>query len=522
MQRHELTVETFLDHAAKWHPDVEVVTAGPHGSVRIGYAELRGRAGRLGAAFARMGVGRGGMIATLGWNTQGHVETWYATAGMGAVCHTLNPRLAPDQLVAMIAQSRPAVLLFGGGLADLAGRIAPDLPRIAMDEAAGSGWSGLDALIDAGTAPEPWGVAAEDDPAGLCFTSGTTGPPKGVLYTHRSNYLHTLRLLQADALALGADDRVMPLVPMFHANGWGLPFAAPAVGAGLVLPGRQLDGAGLARLIVDEGVTVAAGVPTVWLDLLDHVVSHRIAMPTLRRVYLGGAALPVEAQTRLEEGLGVSVHTSWGMTELSPLGTVAARGVAGTPPGSSGRTPIGLDLRLVDDAGASLVEQRAREGRLQAKGFGVVRRYWNAVDDAVDAEGWFDTGDLARIDADGGLTITGRVKDLIKSGGEWINPADIELIVGALPGVALVAVIGRPDERWGERPIVVLEPVDDDAPGDATVLAALEGRIARWWMPDAVIRIKRMPIAATGKIDKAALRRVHGVPTVAHGEVVRA
>ena len=511
MQHHELTVGSFLDHAAKWHGTTEVVSVVDGQVVRTGYATLRERAGRLSAAFAALGIGRGDVVATLGWNTQAHLESWYAAAGIGAICHTLNPRLTPAQLAAMVAQSRPRLLVFGEGLAELAGEVAAaaSLPTpVALDTA-----DGVAALIAGQGEALAWTAVRETDPCGLCFTSGTTGAPKGVLYSHRSNHLHTLRLLQADALALTAADRVLAVVPMFHANGWGLPFGAPAVGAALILPGRQLAGAHLARLIVEEGVTVAAGVPTVWLDLLAHVEREGIALPSLRRIYLGGAALPVAVQARLEEGLGASIHTSWGMTELSPLGTVAPGGVGATLPGSSGRAPFGLDLRLTDAEGVPLAEQRGPSGHLQVRGSGVVRRYYGADADAADAEGWFDTGDLATIGTDGSLTITGRAKDLIKSGGEWINPAEIEAIVGALPGVALAAVVGRDDPRWGERPVLTLELRPGAVLSDAEVAAALDGRIARWWMPDAVIRLDRMPLAATGKIDKRAVRALVAAST---------
>lgn len=516
MQTYALTVDKFLDHAAKWHGAAEVVTASGAGRVRIGYADLRRRAARLSAALSDLGIGRGDMIATLGWNTQGHVETWYAAAGIGAVCHTLNPRLTVEQLTTMAGQSCPRALLFGEGLDSLARKILPACAEgahgIALDRAEDAACRSVANLIDSTDTEAAWGIAAEEDPAGLCFTSGTTGAPKGVLYTHRSNYLHTLRLLQADALGLSADDRILAVVPMFHANGWGLPFAAPAVGAGLILPGRQLDGASLARLIVEEGVTVAAGVPTVWLDLLDHVSSAGLALPTLRHVFLGGAPLPVEVQRRLETGLGVAIHTSWGMTELSPLGTISTKGVEETLPGSSGRVPIGVDLRLVDENGTPLPDQHGASGRLEVRGASVVRRYWNEPDDAVDADNWFDTGDLARIAPDGSVTITGRAKDLIKSGGEWINPAEIERIVGGVPGVALAAVIGRPDPRWGERPVLVIEPQAGTDVPDTDLTGALTGRIASWWMPDAIIRVDRMPLAATGKIDKMTLRRSWGNP----------
>jgi fatty-acyl-CoA synthase len=459
----------------------------------------------------RLGVGRGDTVASLAWNTRGHFELWYAAAGIGAVCHTLNPRLTAEQLAAMTAMSRPRLLFHGEGLEALAGDVAiatEARPALLALDRDGPGSSS--ALIDAEHLSADWAGGREEDAAGLCFTSGTTGAPKGVLYSHRSNYLHTLRLLQADALALSAEDRVLAAVPMFHANGWGLPFAAPAVGATLVLPGRRLDGASLAGLMQRERVTVAAGVPTVWLDLVDHLEKTGETLPALQRIYLGGAALPVEVQRRLEKRLRASVNTSWGMTELSPLGTVSPGGVSATLPGSSGRPPIGADLRLVDEHGGELVEQRGPEGRLQVRGHSVVARYYGVEASATDEEGWFDTGDLARIGEGGDLTITGRAKDLIKSGGEWINPAEIERLAGGLAGVAQAAVIGRIDARWGERPVLVVELAPGARLADAAFALAFEGRIARWWMPDAVHRVERMPLASTGKIDKTALRKSFG------------
>lgn len=511
MQPYSLTVEKFIDHAAKWHPTSFVATAGENGISRVGYAELRSRARRLSQALLRRGVGRGDVIATLGWNTQGHLETWYGATGIGAMCHTLNPRLATAQLMDMVRMSRPKIIFFGAGLGPLALSIADGIRElVALDDAADKDWLALEQLIAEAQEEADWSGVSEDDAAGLCFTSGTTGPPKGVVYTHRSNYLHTQRLLQADALGLVEQDRVLAVVPMFHANGWGLPYAAPAVGADLLLPGRRLDGASLAQMIMTQGATIAAGVPTIWLDLLDHVRKTGDFLPSLRRIYLGGAPLPLDAQRRLEDGLGVSVHTTWGMTELSPLGTISTNGVDGTPPGTSGRPPVGVDMRLTDDQGLPLTSQRVQAGRLQVRGCSVIQRYFGETADATDAEGWFDTGDLACIEADGSLRITGRAKDLIKSGGEWINPAEIEDVVGAMPGVVLAAVIGREDARWGERPLLIVK-VEAGKTIDAQDAArALDGRVAKWWIPDAVVCVDDMPLAATGKIDKTRLRMAYG------------
>ncbi len=511
MQSYALTIDKFLDHAAKWCGDSQVVTA-EFG--RIGYADLRARSNRLSGALRALGLRLGDRVATLAWNTQHHLELYYAAMGVGFVCHTLNPRLTIKHLAAIVNEAEDRVLAVGAGLADMALELVFHCPSIEyvviLDGAparaiANRPTFALEALLaDLGHETE-WGGFDEETPAGLCYTSGTTSAPKGVLYTHRSNYLHTLRALQADAIALTAADSVLVAVPMFHANGWGFPFAAPAVGAKLVLPGRQLDGARLAALIRDESVTVAAGVQTVWQSLLDHLDSAGGDVPTLQRIIIGGSTCPDVLIERMETRLKARVQTSWGMTELSPLGTVAAargadRAVA------SGRPPFGLDLKLTDAAGKTLPEQRNVAGHLKVKGASVVDRYFRATAEVLDAEGYFDTGDLASIDDDGNLTISGRSKDLIKSGGEWINPTEIETIVGRLPGVGQVAVIGQADPKWGERPILVVEPQKSHTLDDKVLLEALRGNVADWWIPDQVIQVAHMPLAATGKIDKNRLR----------------
>jgi 3-(methylthio)propionyl---CoA ligase len=513
MQSYALTVDKFLDHAAKWWGDREIVTAG---TARIGYSALRARSNRLSGALSKLGLSTGDRVATLAWNTQHHLEMYYGAMGAGFVCHTLNPRVTVAHLAAMVNEAEDRVLAVGGGLESLASELVRHCPSVKV----------IVFLDGAETDPRPvanrrtfaletwlsefgeetgWGEFDEEAPAGLCYTSGTTGAPKGVLYTHRSNYLHTLRALQADAFALTSVDCVLVAVPMFHANAWGIPFAAPAVGAKLVLPGRQADGAHLAALIRDEGVTVAAGVQTVWQGLLDHLDMTGGDVPTLERVLIGGSACPDALIRRMEERLQARVQTSWGMTELSPLGTIAAaRGQ--TRAIGAGRPPVGLDLKLTDAAGATLPRQRNVAGHLKVKGASVVNRYFKAEADALDSDGYFDTGDLAIIDDSGNLTISGRSKDLIKSGGEWINPAEIETIIGRMPGVGLVAVIGRKDPKWGERPILVVEPQKSHTIDGKALLHALRGNVADWWIPDRVIQVAHMPLAATGKIDKNRLR----------------
>jgi fatty-acyl-CoA synthase len=355
-----------------------------------------------------------------------------------------------------------------------------------------------------------WGEFDEDAPCGLCFTSGTTGAPKGVTYTHRSSYLHTLRLLQVDHMAIGARDCVLAVVPMCHANAWGLPFAAPAAGAKLVLPGRHADGASLASLINRESVTVAVGVATVWLNLVEHLEAQGGELPSLKRIIVGGAALPPALMERIEQRLGVVVQTSWGMTELSPSGTVAPLGDVSRAAHFSGRPPVGVDLLLTDADGHALPEQRGVEGHLRVRGASVIERYFGEERNATDAKGWFATGDLARIDAAGNLIITGRAKDLIKSGGEWINPAEIETLISVNPAVSLAAVIGRAHLKWGERPILLVQMRNSDEVSDEALLAPLRGKVAPWWIPDEVIRVTRMHLSPTGKIDKIRLRMEYG------------
>lgn len=522
MQPYALTLDRFIEHAAKWHGATEVVTGGGGDvSVRIGYAGLRDRSRRLSGALLSLGLGRGDHLAVMAWNSQAHMECWYGAMGVGIVCHTLNPRMSPTHLAWMIQQAANRVLVVSPDLAPLAGKLALQCPtvqhvvvldepgaEVSLPDCGGARTWRYGALLEERGADAAWGGFDENAPAGLCFTSGTTGAPKGVTYTHRSNYLHTINQLQADVSGLTSRDSVLVAVPMFHANGWGYPFAGPAVGAKLVLPGRHQDGASLASLINAERVTVAAGVATVWLGLVDHLDRTGAKVPSLRRIVLGGSSVPQALMDRLEERLEVVVQTCWGMTELSPLGTVTPATAAVRRASQAGRAPIGIDLLVTDAAGAPL--PRGQEGRLRVRGASVVERYFGHDERAVDANGWFDTGDLAVIDVEGNLSITGRAKDLIKSGGEWINPAEIEAIVGALPGVALVAALGRPHAKWGERPILIVELRKGSHITDEDLLGSLRARVPNWWLPDAIVRVEAMPLATTGKIDKTRLRAEHG------------
>jgi fatty-acyl-CoA synthase len=518
MQPYALTLNKFLEHAAKWHPSAEVVTAlGDGRRLRVGYAELMQRSLRISGILQKLGIASGDRVATLAWNSQAHVEAWYAIMGIGAVCHTLNPRLTGKQLASMAVQSDARIIFVSRDLLPLARQIAETAPAVehllVIDAAAFEGDGvelALEPLIATAEADVSWGGFDETAPSGLCFTSGTTGAPKGVTYTHRSSYLHTLRLLQTDTMAISGTDKVLAVVPMFHANAWGLPFALPAVGGTLVLPGRFSDGESIAKLINAEGVTVAVGVPTIWLGLVDYIESSGGELPTLERIIMGGAPLAPALMQRIERRLGVKVQTSWGMTELSPLGTIASLRDGTGRASLSGRPAIGVDLMLSDADGIPVAQQRNTEGHLHVRGSAVVERYFGHDDRATDNDGWFATGDLARIDDAGNLMITGRAKDLIKSGGEWINPAEIEAVVGVLPEVSLAAVIGRPDAKWGERPILLVETRDEATISDEALLAPLHGKVAPWWIPDAVYRLPNMPLASTGKIDKIRLRAEFG------------
>jgi acyl-CoA synthetase (AMP-forming)/AMP-acid ligase II len=518
MQNYSLTLDKFIDHAAKWHGAATIATAGRGVVVsRAGYDEVRARSNRLSGALLSLGLVRGDRVGTLAWNTQHHLEVYYATMNAGLVCHTLNPRLTTAHLSTMINEAEDRVLAVSANLTAMLDDLLPLCPTIerviVLDEPvdpATAVWrvpvDGLEALVAARGAETVWGDFPEDAPAGLCFTSGTTGAPKGVVFTHRSNYLHTLMSVQPDVYCLSARDTILVAIPMFHANAWGFPFSAPAVGARLVLPGRDLDGASLASLINAEQVTVAGGVQTVWLGLLDHLDATGGEVPSLERVIIGGSRCPDALIRRMESRLGVRVQTSWGMTEMSPIGTVESFHLATADPRASGRPPIGVDLKLTDADGVTLPEQRGTIGHLKVKGASVIDRYFKAEKDALDAEGYFDTGDLATIDEHGSLTVCGRSKDLIKSGGEWINPGEIEDIVGRDPRVAQVAVIAKPHPKWGERPVLVVEFRAGERADARGLIEALRGRIADWWLPDEVVNLPHMPLAATGKIDKMRLR----------------
>jgi len=527
MQPWSLTLDKLFDHAARWHGDREVVTRSVEGPiVRADYATLHRRAKQVSHGLLEAGVRPGDRVATLGWNSDRHLEAWYGTIGIGAVLHTLNPRLFPEQIVYIANHAGDEILFADPACAPLLEETLPKCPTIRRviflsDPGATPPTSFPSESYEPWIAGRPgdtaWGGFDENAAAGLCYTSGTTGNPKGVLYGHRSNYLHAMMTLQPDALNLSSRDTILLSVPMYHANAWGVMYSAPMVGAKLVLPGQKLDGASLYELMEAEGVTYAAGVPTIWQMLLAHVKAAGGRFSTLQRVTVGGAACPESIIRTLHDDYGVDVIQGWGMTETSPLATMSVPSpkVAGLSfeeqipyKLKQGRLLCNLDLKLVDDDGNRLPHDGKTFGRLMIKGPTIASGYYGGDGgEVIDGEGFFDTGDISTLDADGYMQITDRAKDVIKSGGEWISSIDVENIALAHPKAELCAVIGVVHPKWDERPILLVQLKPGETADKQDFLDFLDGKIARWWMPDDVLFVDVVPLGPTGKIDKKLLRQ---------------
>ncbi|MBV9994137.1 MAG: long-chain-fatty-acid--CoA ligase [Caulobacteraceae bacterium] len=528
MQDWPLTVDKILDHAAEWHGGREIVSRSLEGPiVRTTYGAMHDRAKRISNALKAMGVKLGDRVATLAWNSGRHMEAWYGIMGIGAVCHTLNPRLFADQLCYIINHAEDKVLFtdltFLPTLVERRAQMPSVEQVVVMTDrdhmgaaAALPGALCFETLVEEHSPDCVWGGFDEHTAAGICYTSGTTGNPKGVVYSHRSNFLHTLVTLQRDVMGLSLHDVALMVAPMFHANAWGLAFSCPAVGCKLVMPGQRLDGAAVLELIETEGVTFAGAVPTVWQMLLQEVRARKASFSTLKRVLIGGSAVPEALMRAFHDDYGVEVIHAWGMTETSPMGTlgVLTPEIAALPYEEQlpyrlkqGRTPMGVELKLVDDSGRRLPHDGETMGRLKVKGGFVAARYFKAEGgDILDADGFFDTGDMATIDAAGFMQITDRVKDVIKSGGEWISSIEIENLAVAHPKAMLAAVIGVAHPKWDERPLLLVKLREGESATRAEFLEFLEGKIARWWMPDDVVFVDEIPLGATGKIDKKLLR----------------
>jgi acyl-CoA synthetase (AMP-forming)/AMP-acid ligase II len=526
MQDWPLLIHRILDHAAIQHARRPVLSRSVEGPMHATtYAELRRRALRLAKRLDRDGIRRGDRVATLAWNTWRHLESWYGIAGIGAVYHTVNPRLFEDQIVYIVNHAGDRMMLLDLTFVPLVERLQERMPTVEryvvltdaahMPETRLKGAVAYEDWIGEVDDDFAWAALDENEAAGMCYTSGTTGEPKGVVYSHRSNVLHALAANNPDYLGLSCRDVVMPVVPLFHANGWALAFAAPMAGAGLVLPGPRLDGASIHGLLEEGRVTCTAAVPTVWLALLQHLDGTGATLSTLKRVVIGGSACPRAMTVAFETRYGVRVSHAWGMTEMSPLGSFCSiKPDYGDISGEAlfdlkvkqGHPPFTVEFRITDDAGRDLPWDGTTFGRLKVRGPAVARAYYGRDEAILDAHGYFDTGDVATIDQYGTMHITDRSKDVIKSGGEWISSIEIENLAVGHPDVAEAAVIGIAHPKWDERPLLVVVPKEGRRPTKDELLAFLQGRIARWWMPDDVVLVDQIPHTATGKIQKTALR----------------
>ncbi len=527
MMDQPLLISSQLEFASRFHSHVEVVTRTVEGPiVRTTWGTVAQRVRRLANALVGMGVKPGDRLATLAWNTQRHLELYFAVSGIGAVLHTINPRLPPDQLAFIVNHAGDSRLFFDTTFLPLAKHLAsvptPLQHFIALTDDAhmpeNSGLPNLRAyelLLPHQPDTFEWPKLDENSASSLCYTSGTVGLPKGVLYSHRSTVLHSFAIAMVDALAISAQDVTLPVVPMFHVNAWGVPYAAAMVGSKLVLPGAGMDGKSLLELIESEKVTSALGVPTVWLGLLAAAKTAGRKMSSLRQVVIGGSACPPSMITAFQEEHGAKVLHAWGMTEMSPLGTACrllpkhANATAEEKLAvqmKQGRPIFGVDLRLVDDSGSVVPHDGTTSGHLQTKGLWIASGYFKSDDRTQHQDGWFYTGDIATIDGDGYMQITDRSKDVIKSGGEWISSIDLEHTAMLHPAVAQAAAIGVAHERWGERPLLVVVKQKDQEITKEALKEFLEAKLVKWWMPDAIEFVEALPIGPTGKILKRSLR----------------
>jgi len=530
MQDYPLLVQKILDHAAQNHAEREMVTRSIEGPIRrYTYRDLRTRSLRVAKALHNDGVVIGDRIATMAWNTDRHMEAWYGIMGIGAISHTLNPRLFAEQLIYIINHAEDKILFVDLTFVPVVQAIADKIPSIRkfiiltddahMPDTALPNAIAYETWLSAHDADFAWASFDENTAAGLCYTSGTTGNPKGVLYSHRYNVLHGLMANQPDVFGLRSQDNVLPIVPMFHANAWALAFAAPAAGACMVMPGAGMDGKSVYELLDTEKVTCSAAVPTVWLGLLQYLEENNLKLPYLNSVAIGGAACPRMMMEKLESDYDVEVLHAWGMTEMSPIGTTGNLKFASQnlSPGEKidlklkqGRTPYLVEMKIVDDEHNDLPRDGKASGHLLVRGPSVSSAYFRHDEDILDKDGWFDTGDIANINELGYMQITDRDKDVIKSGGEWISSIEIENTAVGCEGVAEAAVIGIAHPKWTERPLlIIVRKPDSDVSGEE-ILAYLKGKIATWWIPDAVEFVDEIPHTATGKIQKMTLREQFG------------
>lgn len=531
MQQQPLLVSSILRHAARHHAAGEIVSKTVEGAIhRTTYAALESRARQLARVLGKLGIGAHDRVGTLAWNGYRHLEVYYAAPGMGAICHTINPRLHPDDIAYIITHAGDAVLFAETSFLALLESIAPlikdcvhaivlmtnaaNMPPLKLP--AGMALHCYDDLMDAADDDFVWPSFDENTASALCYTSGTTGRPKGVLYSHRSTTLHAYAISMPDVLCLRAVDRILPVVPMFHVNAWGIPYGAAMAGTSLILPGRHLDGPSLHALLNEERVTFTCGVPTVWMGLLAHLRATGGKLDTLRRIMTGGSACPPLLIEAFGAEYNVQVEHGWGMTELSPVGTYNAPKPThiGLPQAErnhlmlkQGRVLPGIDMKIVDGEGKELPWDGTAFGDLKVRGPYVCSAYYgDQPGSALDEDGWFATGDVATIDPDGLMEITDRSKDVIKSGGEWISSITLENIAVSHPDVAEAAVIAALHPKWDERPVLIVVPRQGHTIDPDDVLRVYADKVPRWWLPDAVVVVPELPHTATGKLLKTALR----------------
>jgi fatty-acyl-CoA synthase len=537
-------ISSLLTHAARHHASAGVVTNTVEGGLhRYTYADCARRARKLAKALTARGVAPGERIGTLAWNTYRHLELYYGVSGMGAVCHTVNPRLFPGQITYIINHAADTHLFVDLTFVPLVEKLAAEfgasvkavvvmtdrahMPEVSLP--AGMEVLCYEELLETADDDFQWPEFDENTASSLCYTSGTTGNPKGVLYSHRSTVIHALGVNAPDVLGLRSADTVMPVVPMFHVNAWGTPYAAPAAGATLAMPGPHMDGESLQAFMEEAGVTASLGVPTVWLGLLNHLRASGKRIDTCTRLIIGGSACPRMLMDAFDQEYGVRVDHAWGMTEMSPLGTynsLKANQMDLTGEDlmhvreSQGRAIYGVDMKIVNDSGTELPWDGKAFGDLMVRGPWVCRAYFQREDEVGethDAEGWFRTGDVATIDPDGFMRITDRTKDVIKSGGEWISSIELENIAVGHPDVAEAAVIAARHPKWDERPLLIVVPRDGRDLQPEALMAYYEGKVAKWCLPDAVVVVDELPHTATGKLLKTSLREEYAEYLITSG-----
>lgn len=530
MMNFPLTIQSLVDHAARYHSQTRIVSVETTGGVEeTSWGQVGANAHRLGDALTQLGLEPNARCATIAWNNRRHLEIYFGVSGAGLVCHTINPRLFPEQLVYIINHAEDRVLFIDRTFVPLIKAIRDKIPDVAHivlmegrdDELAGEieGLQFYDELIATGSPDFEWPEFDEMTASSLCYTSGTTGHPKGVLYSHRSTVLHAFASNTQDCIGFSARDVVMPVVPMFHVNAWGTPYACAQVGASMVLPGPGLDGPSLVGLIDTSNVTIALGVPTIWQGLLGAAAQSGSELTSLTRTVVGGSACPPSMIATFRDTYGVEFIHAWGMTEMSPLGT------SNQPLAkhldlpldeqyklreNQGRPPWGVEMKIVDDEGQELPNDGEAQGDLLVRGPWVLSNYFRKSIEGTLTDGWFDTGDVATLNADGYLSIKDRSKDIIKSGGEWISSVDLENIALGHEKLADAAVIGARHEKWDERPVLIVVAAEGQSPSEAEVLSIFDGQIAKWQVPDKVVFTDVLPRNATGKVLKRNLRDTFG------------